>query len=249
MQFRRLTRDAGAQPLAAVPQRWRHGVEPRGAGRRQLHVLTRPPTSIPSTTSRARLASWIWVGLAPFASVCVLHGGCEAGSGDRADDRGVDRELSAVPQRQAVGDYLDATCITDRYIDVHVANPNVPGYSCSVELRRVCLESRRNRKQRRVAIHVKISSAACARCGAGAAELSRQSRVGKPACPTVAAAEHAAARTRGMPACGEFKLARSCSASVGGPASSAGRESGQEAQQAAGAAAAADRRPSPPTAK
>ena len=72
------------------------------------------------------------VGLAPFASGCVLHGGCGAGirarprgasSGDRADDRGVDRELGAVPQRQAVGDYLDATCISDRYIDVHVANP------------------------------------------------------------------------------------------------------------------------------
>ena len=82
----------------------------------------------------------LWVGLAPFASGCVLHGGCGAGirarprgasSGDRADDRGVDRELGAVPQRQAVGDYLDATCITDRYIDVHVANPNISGHLCS----------------------------------------------------------------------------------------------------------------------
>ena len=82
----------------------------------------------------------LWIGLAPFASGCVLHGGCGAGirarprgacSGDRADDRGVDRELGAVPQRQAVGDHLDATCITDRYIDVHVANPNVPGHLCS----------------------------------------------------------------------------------------------------------------------
>ena len=119
-------------------------------GGRQFQVLKRPPTSIPSTTSRARLASWIWVGLAPSASVCVLHGGCGAGiramphgasSGDRADDRGVDRELGAVPQRQAVGDYPDATCITDRYIDAHVANPNVPGYLCSVELTKMRLDS------------------------------------------------------------------------------------------------------------
>ena len=55
----------------------------------------------------------------------------EASSGDRADDRGVDPELGAVPQGQAVGDYLDATCINDRYIEVHVANPNVPGYLCA----------------------------------------------------------------------------------------------------------------------
>ena len=34
----------------------------------------------------------------------------------------------------------------------------------------------------------KVSSAACARCGAGAAELSPQSGVGKPACRTAAAA-------------------------------------------------------------
>ena len=78
--------------------------------------------------------------MAPFASGGVLHGGCGAGirarprgasSGDRADDRCIDRELGAVPQGQAVGEYLDATCITDRYIDVHVANPNIPGYLCS----------------------------------------------------------------------------------------------------------------------
>ena len=82
----------------------------------------------------------LWVGLAPFASGCVLHGGWGAGvrarprgasSSDRADYRGVDREWGAVPQRQAVGDYLDATCITDGYVDVHVANPNVPGDLCS----------------------------------------------------------------------------------------------------------------------
>ncbi|CAE7814472.1 unnamed protein product [Symbiodinium microadriaticum] len=55
----------------------------------------------------------------------------EEKEGDRADDRCVDRELGAVPHRQAVCDYLNATCLADRHIDVHVANPNVPGYLCS----------------------------------------------------------------------------------------------------------------------
>ncbi|OLP97133.1 hypothetical protein AK812_SmicGene20564 [Symbiodinium microadriaticum] len=47
------------------------------------------------------------------ADVCIAAEACEM----CADDRGVDRELGAVPQRQAVGDYFDATCITDKYID------------------------------------------------------------------------------------------------------------------------------------
>ena len=72
--------------------------------------------------------------LAPFAFGCLLHSGYGAGirgrprgagSDDRADDRCVDRELDALPQRHAVGEFLNATRITDRHIDVHVANLNV----------------------------------------------------------------------------------------------------------------------------
>ena len=43
-----------------------------------------------------------------------------------------------------------------------------------------------------------------------------------------------------MPACGELKLASSCSASVGRRASSAGRESCQEAQEVVGARGGAE---------
>ena len=67
-----------AQPLAAVPRRWRHGVEPRGAGRRQLQCWS-------ARQSRVRRAAPVWRpgALGRFGAVCVwlrparrLRGGC-----------------------------------------------------------------------------------------------------------------------------------------------------------------------------
>ena len=40
-------------------------------------------------------------------------------AGHRADERGINGKLRAVPKRQAVADDLDAPRIVDRHINVH----------------------------------------------------------------------------------------------------------------------------------
>ena len=44
-----------------------------------------------------------------------------------ADDGGVEGELRAMPQREAVGDDLNAPFVRDRHIEVHVRKPDVAG--------------------------------------------------------------------------------------------------------------------------
>ena len=48
-----------------------------------------------------------------------------AGARDRADDYGIERELRSVPERQAVGDDLDAPRVAHRDVDVQVSDPDV----------------------------------------------------------------------------------------------------------------------------
>ena len=131
MQFRRLTRDAGLTSGWELEQRSRVGSHRSNSEhpRPPLHpastrsrsqrcrdaggtVLSQEAQEGGSFSAEAPVnpeydeprpsgALELWVGLAPFASGCVLHGGCGAGvrarprgasSGDRADYRGVDRE-------------------------------------------------------------------------------------------------------------------------------------------------------------
>ena len=89
------------------------------------------PNNDEARPSRAREHG---VSLSPFAAGGGVDGSARAGVGarlrlagarDRADDCGIERELRSVPERQAVGDDLDAPRVAHRDVDVHVSDPDV----------------------------------------------------------------------------------------------------------------------------
>ena len=89
------------------------------------------PNNDEARPSRARE---LGVSLSPFAAGGGVDGSARAGVGarlrlagarDRADDCGIERELRSVPERQAVGDDLDAPRVAHRDVDVHVSVPDV----------------------------------------------------------------------------------------------------------------------------
>ena len=84
--------------------------------------------------ARPPRARELGVSLSPFAAGGGVDGSAKAGVGarlrfpgarDRADDCGIERELRSVPERQAVGDDLDAPRVAHRDVDVHVGDPDV----------------------------------------------------------------------------------------------------------------------------
>ena len=101
----------------------------------------------------------LWICLVPLASgggrdggpwldVCARVGLAAAREG--AHDGGIQGELRAMPQRQAIGDNLYAPLVRDRHIEVHVRKPDVsgdPGAGFTTDPRHGMLQGQRTRGQ------------------------------------------------------------------------------------------------------
>ena len=121
-------------------------VRPRTRARRRRNasvlVLKRPPTSRPKTTRRHRprplqlqfrvralLTPGSLFQREPWPRVCA--GPRLPVASDRADQRGVHRNLRPLPQRQAVGHHLDPPAIRRRRVEVEVPKGDAGGHPCS----------------------------------------------------------------------------------------------------------------------
>eukprot|EP00439_Symbiodinium_sp_Y106_P043928 s2351_g5.t1 len=124
VQFGRLTRDVSLPSSRKLKQGRRvcthrnhseHSAKPLVALRRHRLRRAAPGGAVDPDFHEPRKSGAVefGVGLAPFASGCVLHGGrragvrarpCGARPGDGADDRGIDRELGNMPHGQAISE-------------------------------------------------------------------------------------------------------------------------------------------------